>query len=170
MFKLRSLDLNLLTVFEAIYETGTVGGAADHLALSQSATSDALSRLREACNDDLFVRNRHGLSPTQVAKAMYPPSTKRGRFCVQVSRKPAVSIPSDRNASSASASRTPWGLSMYLSYERQPRLSLRDWPPVAFDPFVNGKLFEDRLVIVARSDHPSVGHDLTIKELSNWSS
>ena len=58
MFNLPNLDLNLLTVFEAIYETGTVSGAADRLALSQSAASHSLSRLREACRDDLFVRNR----------------------------------------------------------------------------------------------------------------
>ena len=72
MFNLRSLDLNLLTVFEAIYEFGTVSGAADRLALSQSATSHALSRLRDACRDDLFVRTRQGLSPTPVATDMYP--------------------------------------------------------------------------------------------------
>ena len=72
MFNLRSLDLNLLTVFEAIYELGTVSGAADHLALSQSAACHSLSRLREACRDDLFVRNRQGLSATPVAKEMYP--------------------------------------------------------------------------------------------------
>jgi LysR family transcriptional activator for leuABCD operon len=72
MFNLRSLDLNLLTVFEAIYELGGVSAAADRLALSQSAASHALSRLREACTDDLFVRTRQGLSPTPVAKAMYP--------------------------------------------------------------------------------------------------
>ena len=72
MFNLRSLDLNLLTVFEAIYECGTVSGAADRLALSQSATSHALSRLRDACRDDLFVRTRQGLSPTPVATDMYP--------------------------------------------------------------------------------------------------
>ena len=72
MFNLRSLDLNLLTVFEAIYEVGTVGGAADRLALSQSATSHALARLRDACKDDLFVRTPQGLSPTAVAREMYP--------------------------------------------------------------------------------------------------
>lgn len=72
MFNLRSLDLNLLTVFEAIFEIGTVSGAADRLALSQSATSRALSRLREACRDDLFVSTAQGLSPTAVAKEMYP--------------------------------------------------------------------------------------------------
>jgi DNA-binding transcriptional LysR family regulator len=55
MFNLRSLDLNLLTVFEAIYELGTVSAAAERIALSQSATSHALSRLRKACGDELFV-------------------------------------------------------------------------------------------------------------------
>src|SRR5262249_53060493 len=64
MFNLRGLDLNLLTVFEAIYEIGTVSGAADRLALSQSAASHALARLRDACKDDLFVRVHQGFSPT----------------------------------------------------------------------------------------------------------
>ena len=72
MFNLRRLDLNLLTVFEAIYELGTVSGAADRLALSQSAASHALARLRDACKDDLFVRARQGLSPTPAAQEMYP--------------------------------------------------------------------------------------------------
>jgi len=71
MFNLRSLDLNLLTVFEAIYELGTVSAAADRLALSQSATSHALSRLRDACGDELFVRAGQGLIPTPTAQAMY---------------------------------------------------------------------------------------------------
>jgi hypothetical protein len=77
VFNLRSLDLNLLTVFEAIYEIGTVSGAADRVALSQSATSHALSRLRDACKDDLFVRAGQGLSPTPVAQEMYLPINRR---------------------------------------------------------------------------------------------
>jgi DNA-binding transcriptional LysR family regulator len=72
VFNLRSVDLNLLTVFEAIYELGTVSAAAERLALSQSATSHALSRLREACGDDLFARVHQGLSPTPAARAIYP--------------------------------------------------------------------------------------------------
>jgi LysR family transcriptional regulator, transcriptional activator for leuABCD operon len=72
VFNLRSLDLNLLTVFEAIYELGTVSSAADRLALSQSAASHGLARLRDACKDDLFVRTRQGLSPTPAAQEMYP--------------------------------------------------------------------------------------------------
>jgi DNA-binding transcriptional LysR family regulator len=72
MFNLRNLDLNLLTVFEAIYELGTVVEAAGRLALSKSAASHALSRLREACGDELFVRAGQGVRPTSVATALYP--------------------------------------------------------------------------------------------------
>jgi DNA-binding transcriptional LysR family regulator len=55
-----------------ILELGRANAAADRLALSPSATSHSLSRLREACGDDLFVRTRKGLIPTPVAKDTYP--------------------------------------------------------------------------------------------------
>ena len=69
---LRGLDLNLVTVFEAVYEAGSISRAADRLALSQSATSHALARLRDACRDELFVRSAAGIAPTPVAQLMYP--------------------------------------------------------------------------------------------------
>ena len=116
LFNLRSLDLNLLTVFEATYELGTVSGAADHLALSQSATSHALSRLRAVCKDDLFARTRQGLSPTPVAKEMYP-AIKQALEVLRASLAEASgSIPPVRNAASASASRIPWGRFTRLTY------------------------------------------------------
>ncbi|HME20479.1 MAG TPA: LysR substrate-binding domain-containing protein [Acetobacteraceae bacterium] len=40
-----------------------------------------------------------------------------------------------------------------------------DWLPVQLDPFVNRKLFDDRLVLLARRGHPSVGVGLTMEEL-----
>jgi hypothetical protein len=67
MFNLRNIDLNLLPIFEAIYELRSVSAAADRLALSQPASSHALSRLRHACRDELFFRAPQGLSPTPVA-------------------------------------------------------------------------------------------------------
>jgi DNA-binding transcriptional LysR family regulator len=30
-----------------------------------------------------------------------------------------------------------------------------DWLPIELNPFVNAKLFDDRLVLLAREDHPS---------------
>ena len=55
MFNLRSLDLNLLTVFEPIFELAPLAAPLIASASANSAASHALSRLREACGDDLFV-------------------------------------------------------------------------------------------------------------------
>jgi DNA-binding transcriptional LysR family regulator len=67
---IRKLDLNLAVVFLAIWLDRSVTKAASRLALSQAATSAALARLREACNDPLFVRTRGGMEPTPRASAM----------------------------------------------------------------------------------------------------
>jgi DNA-binding transcriptional LysR family regulator len=40
-----------------------------------------------------------------------------------------------------------------------------DWIPVDLGPFVNNKIFDDRLTLIARSDHPSVNIDVTIAGL-----
>src|SRR6516164_1124871 len=71
--RLATKDLNLLVVFRAVAETGSVSAAADHLALSQPAVSHALNRLRQALGDPLFVRGRDGLSPTPFAQAIMVP-------------------------------------------------------------------------------------------------
>ncbi len=59
-----ALDLNLLRVFAAVYEHRSVEEAARHLALSPSATSHALRRLRTALDDPLFTRGGEGMTPT----------------------------------------------------------------------------------------------------------
>ena len=63
-----SLDLNLLKVFESLYQTGSVSITADELNLSQSACSHALQRLRERLDDELFVRVGNKMLPTKAAK------------------------------------------------------------------------------------------------------
>jgi DNA-binding transcriptional LysR family regulator len=40
-----------------------------------------------------------------------------------------------------------------------------DWLPVELDPFMNGKLFDDRLVLLVRRGHPLVDVDVTIEDL-----
>ena len=70
---LRSLDLNLLTVFEAIFRTGSVSQAAKGLGMSQPTVSNALARLRAHFSDRLFVRGDGGMKPTPKALALAPP-------------------------------------------------------------------------------------------------
>ena len=68
----RQLDLNLLRVLAAIHRSGSVTAAGRALALSQPATSNALSRLRDHFRDDLFVRSPSGLKPTRLCERIAP--------------------------------------------------------------------------------------------------
>ena len=69
----KNLDLNLLIMFEAIYSAGNISHAANHLAMSQPAVSNALARLRDLIDDQLFVRAKRGVEPTSKAKQMIGP-------------------------------------------------------------------------------------------------
>lgn len=65
-------DLNLLRVFDVLLEERNVTRAGARLGLTQSAVSHALSRLRYALNDELFVRGPSGMQPTPRALEMGP--------------------------------------------------------------------------------------------------
>jgi len=65
------LDLNLLRVFDAVYQTGSVTSAALLVKLSQPAISHALSRLRRSLKDPLFIRSPQGMLPTARATQIY---------------------------------------------------------------------------------------------------
>lgn len=65
---LRQMDLNLLPVFDALFRHRSVAAAADELAMSPSACSHALARLRSALADELFVREGTAMEPTARAK------------------------------------------------------------------------------------------------------
>ncbi len=67
-----SVDLNLLTVFDAVAREGSATRAASRLNLTQPAVSHALSRLRALFGDDLFVRTPRGLAPTPLAESLAP--------------------------------------------------------------------------------------------------
>src|SRR5690242_21743696 len=64
------IDLNLLRVFDAIYEDRNLALAGKRLNLSQSAISHALGRMRDVLGDDLFIRTARGMEPTVRALAM----------------------------------------------------------------------------------------------------
>ncbi len=70
---LRKLDLNLLLVFHALFVHRSVTTAANELALSPSALSHALARLRQALGDDLFVRLDNQMQPTLRAEQIAEP-------------------------------------------------------------------------------------------------
>lgn len=68
----RTLDLNLLKVFDAVMAERNLTRAAERLAMTQPAVSHALKRLREATGEDLFVRQAFGMKPTSRAEGLWP--------------------------------------------------------------------------------------------------
>lgn len=69
---LRRTDLNLLAVFDVVYRERNLTRAAQSLALSQSAVSHALARLRERLGDPLFLRQGRGVVATPRAERLAP--------------------------------------------------------------------------------------------------
>ncbi|MES2933628.1 MAG: LysR family transcriptional regulator [Pseudomonadota bacterium] len=67
---LKTFDLNLLPVLDALLGERSVTRAAQRLHLSQPAVSNALARLRSQTGDAILVRGASGLMPTPRAEAM----------------------------------------------------------------------------------------------------
>lgn len=68
----RTLDLNLLKVFDVVMVERNVTRVAEQLAMSQPAVSNALRRLRESTHEELFVPSTIGVTPTPHAQALWP--------------------------------------------------------------------------------------------------
>ena len=75
---LKRIDLHRLVIFLAIYDAGSVSKGAQLLGLTQPAASNALSCLRRAYQDELFLRCGRGIFPTpkadQLAECLRPVS------------------------------------------------------------------------------------------------
>lgn len=68
----RTLDLNLLRVFDVVMAERNVTRAGERLAMTQPAVSNALRRLRESTHEELFVAGPTGVTPTAHAEALWP--------------------------------------------------------------------------------------------------
>lgn len=71
--RLGTLDLNLFVAFEAIYRERNLTRAAETLSITQPGISNALTRLRQSFDDQLFVRDGRVMVPTPVAENIIGP-------------------------------------------------------------------------------------------------
>lgn len=67
LYDLKKFDLNLLVIFECIYQNLSISKAAETLFITPSAVSQSLQRLRAQFNDPLFIRAGKGITPTVTA-------------------------------------------------------------------------------------------------------
>ena len=92
----RTLDLNLLRVFNEVMTERSLTKAASKLALTQPAVSNALRRLRTALGDELLRRSGQGLEPTPRALALWP-TVQQALQALQETLAPGSFIPAQAN-------------------------------------------------------------------------
>jgi DNA-binding transcriptional LysR family regulator len=163
----RTLDLNLLRVFDEVMAERSLTRAARNLSLSQPAVSNALRRLRETLGDDLVVRSGQGMAPTPRALALWP-TVREALRQLQSSLAPGGFEPATASTTfvlamaDATAAELMPGLVDTL--ERQaPGVSLRVVPLATRDP---RRLLDEESVDLAIGHFPSVLADLVVRAQS----
>ncbi|RZI93415.1 MAG: LysR family transcriptional regulator, partial [Rubrivivax sp.] len=161
----RTLDLNLLRVFDEVMSERNLTRAARNLSLTQPAVSNALRRLREALGDELVRRAGQGVEPTPRALALWP-SVREALRQLQVSLSPNVFVPAEAgNAfvlamADATAAEIIPGLVEIIEAEA-PGVSLRVVPLTTRDP---RRLLDEEQADLAIGYFPAVLADLTARE------
>ena len=134
----RTLDLNLLRVFDQVMTERNLTRAARNLAMTQPAVSNALARLRDFLGDRLVVRSGHGVEPTPRALALWP-SVADALRVLEASLAPGGFVPAQAEHSfvlamaDATAATLMPGLVDIIGREA-PGVSLRVVPLTTRDP------------------------------------
>jgi DNA-binding transcriptional LysR family regulator len=162
---LRTLDLNLLRVFDEVMAERNLTRAANKLAMTQPAVSNALNRLRDALGDRLVVRSGYGVEPTPKALALWPAIADALRQ-IESSLAPGEFVPMEANTTfvlamaDATAAELMPGLVEILQ-EEAPGVSMRVLPLATRDP---RRMLEEGLMDLAVGFFPPVIADLAVQE------
>lgn len=188
----RSIDLNLLVVFDAMAEHRSVTRAAEAVGLSQPAMSAAVARLRALFDDPLFVRSGPEMKPTARALELAAPVRRvmeavRGEILQRSGFDPAATervftlITPDigeinfvprllaRFAEAAPSARLrtlakarPAAAEALESGAAD--LAVGYFPDLHKTGFFQQKLFDNPHVCVVRRDHPTIGARMTLRQ------
>ncbi|WP_312949704.1 YbeF family transcriptional regulator [Superficieibacter sp.] len=176
---LRNIDLNLLTIFEAVYVHKGIVNAAKILNLTPSAISQSIQKLRAIFPDPLFIRKGQGVTPTAYASHLHE-YISQGMESILGALDLTGSYDKQRTITIATSS-SIGALVMPTIYkavrEEFPQLLLRNIPvtdainklsqfqaDLVIDSYVltaralaHHVLYTDKLVLVCRDGHPALG-------------
>lgn len=161
----RSLDLNLLRVFDQVMAERSLTRAAHKLALTQPAVSNALRRLRDTLGDELIQRSGQGMAPTPRALAIWP-SVREALQQLQTALSPSSFVAAEAKSTfvlsmaDATAAELMPGLIDILEKEA-PGVSMRVLPLTTRDP---RRLLEEETADLVVGYFPTVLADLTARE------
>lgn len=158
----RTLDLNLLRVFDAVMAERSLTRAARSLSLTQPAVSNALSRLRLALGDELVRRSGQGVAPTPLALGLWP-AVRDALRQLQQSLAPDDFIPAEADnefvlamADATAAELVP--MLVGILETEAPGASLRVVPLATRDP---RKLLDEEAIDLAIGYFPAAISDLS---------
>ncbi len=160
----RTLDLNLLRVFDEVMAERNLTRAARNLSLTQPAVSNALRRLRETLGDELVRRGGQGMEPTPRALTLWP-AVREALRQLQESLVPSTFVPQDATTAfslamaDATAAELMPGLIETLE-ATAPGVSLRVVPLSTRDP---RRLLDDEAADLAVGYFPAALADLTAR-------
>jgi len=195
MSSIRNIDLRLLEVISELHKTRSVSHAAENLALSQSAISMTLAKLRKHFNDPLFVRTSSGMEPTPHAielirllkeaegilhtvlghHVVFDPLTSERTFhlystdIAQVTLLPRL-VRHLRDVAPGvriDLGRITENTSKVLE-SGAADLAVGFIPPMGAG-FCQQRLFKERFVCAVRTDHPRIGKTLTVEHFESES-
>ena len=158
----RTLDLNLLRVFDQVMAERNLTRAAENLAMSQPAVSNALNRLREALGDKLVTRSGYGVEPTPRALSLWPAVSDALRQ-LEGALSPGQFVASQANntfvlaMADATAAKLMPGLVEIIERDA-PGISMRLVPLTTRDP---RPLLDEGAIDLAVGFFPAVVADLT---------
>ena len=166
----RTLDLNLLRVFDEVMAERSLTRAARNLSLTQPAVSNALRRLRQTLDDELVQRSGQGMAPTARALAIWP-AVRDALHQLQSALVPDAFTAASATSTfvlamaDATAAELIPGLVDILEHEA-PGVSLRVVPLTTRDP---RKLLDEESCDLALGHFPAVLADLTARAQSGES-
>ena len=163
----RSLDLNLLRVFDEVMAERSLTKAAHKLSITQPAVSNAMRRLREVVGDELLVRSGQGVEPTPRALALWP-SVRDALALLQESLAPGNFEPATATSTfvlaMADATAATLVPPLVQIIEREaPGISVRVLPLTTRDP---RRLLDEESADMAVGYFPAALADLTARAQS----
>jgi DNA-binding transcriptional LysR family regulator len=163
----RTLDLNLLRVFDQIMAERNLTRAARNLSMTQPAVSNALNRLRDALDDRLVVRSGYGVEPTPRALALWPAVSDALRQ-LETTLAPGQFVAAEATntftlaMADATAAEVMPGLVEIMERDA-PGITVRTVPLTTRDP---RRMLEEGVIDLAVGYFPAVLADLTAQEQS----
>lgn len=160
----RTLDLNLLRVFDEVMAERSLTRAARNLSLTQPAVSNALRRLRDALGDELVRRAGQGVEPTPHALALWP-QVRQALRQLQSAIVPNHFAPAEASSTfvlamaDATAAELMGGLAIRLQ-QAAPGVSVRVVPLTTRDP---RRMLTEGMADLALGYFPAVLTDLTAR-------